>query len=944
MDVQLRETTVEIPTHRLLAPSVNPALFGKNFHPFPYSMQNHVEDAPTPVKWRAIELENEYLKLVVLPDLGGRIAELYDKLAGKHLLTPMRIIKPRMIAHRGAWVAGGLEFNFPISHSPTTTDSVSCMTQIYPDGSASVIFGAIERLTFMNWKVELRLYPDKAYLEQSVELINPTDNYHRFYFWSNAAVPYIRGMRMAYPFDWRTTMDRGYDKWPMDGAADCTDPGSIPGSYETFGKLMMQDYFGVHYPEWDFGVAHTAERKHVKGAKFFMWGNNEQADAWNRALLDKGEEYIEIQSGVFESQGVFKHLAPSARLEWKEYWFGVRGIGQYSQASRDVAVTLERIPGGVVLRLSANGKFENCTARLTHNGAVQERIISLSPESLSAVEYMGVADGDPLTVDVFCQGRLLISIGHGAGFMEDAPDADLFEDSRIFRPAGENDDKPLARGLHHEQWGRLAEAVEAYEENLCMNPDCTVTLTRLGRIKLAQRLPTEAIDYFERALRYDNRCGTARFGLACAWNSAGDAEMARRLFYDIAADDPLFEASMLEAAALNIRLGDPWANITMLEGCQNPRGLFLYNLSCRAAGLSAGPEQDSDTLVEFGLAERFLGLGDSKALSSFTGNDEGQLVCIALEYARLGLTDDCLSILGLIDKPGMKTALARALCGHQSLTDALELPIDGVFINEPMLLDMLESANDSTGKAMWLLGGFKYSVGLRAEALDCWLASYESGFRHTALLYSLGQAYYLEGDIDEACKYLKEDASLHQSANAESLALLFRVLKERGDIFERLEMMPLLQEAANQPMVVSEIVEALRDGGLLEDALAVLETASFQNWEGGETSGLLWSSVIGALAMKHAGDGRTCMARTIAARIFDYPEGLYYGRRPGQSQAESYHTLGLVYRLTGDYEKSYEAFKQGAGEGGNAAIRANAEAMRWVRLCQNEMRAYRHID
>jgi tetratricopeptide (TPR) repeat protein len=940
MDVQLREGSVEIPTNRLHSTSVNPALFGAVFHPFPYSMQNHTDETATPITWRTVEIENEYLKLVVLPDMGGHIAQLYDKLAGRDIITPIRAIKPRMIAHRGAWAAGGMEFNFPISHSPTTLDTVNCLTRRYPDGSASVVFGAIERFTFMNWKVELRLYPDLAYLEQSVELLNPTDNFHRYYWWTNAAVPYVRGMRMVYPFDWRTTLDRGYEKWPIDGLWDCSDPATISDSYETFGKLMTKDYFGVYYPDWDFGVAHAASRKRVKGAKFFTWGNGELAHAWNGALLPNGEEYIEIQSGLLESQGVFKHLKPHGNLCWKEYWYAVRSIGMYCQASRDVALAMERGQNDVVLRFSSNGHFENTLVRVTHDGQLQQYTLSLTPEYPTAVEFTGIGAEEILTVDVFCGGRLLLSLGHEAEAMDEAPDTDLFEDSRTFHEACEYDDKPLARGMSHEQWGRLAAAIEAYEEYLCENPNCTVTLNRLGRIMLAQHRPSDAMDYFERSLRVSNRDGTARFGLAAAVNLLGDAEQARRLYYDISADDPMFEASILEAAALNIRLENPYDNLTLLECCEQAYGRFLMEVSRRLANLQQAQSEDVGGLNELFIAEQFLRDGKSTALLKFTAGQEDQLVCIALEYARLGLMENCLSILTLIREATMKTALAKAVCGFIPLQQALTLPVGGVFVNEPLLLDLLESCDDSTGKAQWLLGCFKYSVGLKDESLDCWLEAYEQGLRHTALLYSLGQAYYKDGDLDEARKYLHEDAALHQSANAESLVLLFCVLKECGDVFGRLEMLPLLQEADNKPMVAEQIVEALLDGGLLEEALAVLETAPFQNWEGAETSGLLWSRVTGELALKLAQEGKAAAARNMAERVFSYPDNLNFGRRPTQSMAEFWRLLGQTYRLTGDKARARGAFLQGAQEGAVPAIHTNDEAMRWVRLCQDELRAF----
>lgn len=264
------------------------------------------------------------------------------------------------------------------------------------------------------------------------------------------------------------------------------------------------------------------------------------------------------------------------------------------------------------------------------------------------------------------------------------------------------------------------------------------------------------------------------------------------------------------------------------------------------------------------------------------------------------------------------------------------MPIDGVFVNEPLLLSLLETQDDCTGKAAWLLGCFQYSVGLKKEALHRWLTAWEQGFRHTALLYSLGQMYLLEGNPDKAREFLLEDASLHGSANAESLALLFRLLRESGDVCLRLENLAKLEGTANRAVVIGEIIETLRDSGRPEDALALLETSHFQNWEGAETAGLLWSSVVGMIALELARKNAAA-ARNMAARMFKYPKGLNYGRRPQQSQARYWHMLGTIYRLTGDQKESREAFRSGALEGGAPAIRDDTAAMLWVRRCQNEL-------
>jgi tetratricopeptide (TPR) repeat protein len=892
MDVQLRETFLKLPTQRLLA-SDNPALFTQGRNLFPYPLPSRAEEALTVRQWRAFELESEYLKLVVLPELGGRVAELYDKLAGRDVFLPLKQVRPDT-GRPGAYEAGGLAFHFPTDLSPAALEPVNCLTRRYSDGSASVVFGGTERLGFMNWSVELRLYPDLACLEQTVELLNPTDEYKTFSWCNTAAVPYAKGMRMACPFDWRQVPGGGTEKWPMDGCLDSSDPSALPDGYETAGRPASGNCFGAYYPEWDFGSAHCAPRMRMKGAGFRV----------------KSGESVELRCGPFESKG---RLLPHGKLSWKEYWFGVRGIGQFRQASRDVAIAVERNAGSAVVRLSPNGRFDGAMVRFTHDGQTQEYPVPLLPESPSAMEFPGVGTAEKLTVDVLCQGRLLASLGHGVAPAEEPPE---------YMDSGYEDDLPA-------EW--LEECVET-----CESEDNSEALMKLGRLYLKQRKPGEAADCFEQALGADSRNNAARFLLASAVNGCGDAERARRLFMDIPMGDPLFEAASLETAALNIRLDNAFDNIALLEGSDNPWGRFLTAVSCRIIGLARDQEEDSGELEEFFLAERTIGEGLSE-LTSFTANREGQLVCIALEYARLGLTDDCLKVLSLVDVPGMKTALIKAYCGVIPVSEALSLPPGGVFVNEPLLLEMLEGCQDDTGTAQWLLGCFKHAAGMREDALECWLTAYEQSLRHSALLYCLGRAYHAQGDLDESYRYLREDSSLHRNENAESLSLLCQVLRERGDIFERLELLPLLQEAADQGAVVAEVARALLDGGLLEETITLLETARFPTGGGAEAAGI-WSGTVGALALKHAGEGRFDEARAAATRMFNYPEGLACTGQPQNGRAEYYHMLGLAYRLTGDLDKSYEAFKQGAMEGGIQTVRGNDDAMRWVRLCQDEMR------
>ena len=189
--VTAREGTLALPTYEEELPDVNPRfdLFARRpFLIYPYTTRTNLTDRRANKTWRTLELENEYLKLVVLPDLGGRIYSCIDKASGAEMFYANTSIKYADVAYRGAWVALGVEFNFPVAHNWATVSPVDFGTVSHSDGSASIWVGTIDRPYGMQWRVELRLRPGRSLLEQTTTLYNRSDVRHRFYWWTTASV------------------------------------------------------------------------------------------------------------------------------------------------------------------------------------------------------------------------------------------------------------------------------------------------------------------------------------------------------------------------------------------------------------------------------------------------------------------------------------------------------------------------------------------------------------------------------------------------------------------------------------------------------------------------------------------------------------------------------------------------------------------------------------
>ena len=189
---------------------------GERFN-YPYALRNALTGSTRVEHYRALFLENEYLKVTVLPELGGHLYSCLDKISGREMFYANKTIKKALIGYRGAWAAFGIEFNFPVSHNWMSMSPVSSAIVSNADGSASIWVGDVNAVFGSSWRVELRLRPGRAVLEQHTILANQSDARHRYYWWTNAAVQVEDDSRLIYPTHLMAT--HGFlaiVPWPID--------------------------------------------------------------------------------------------------------------------------------------------------------------------------------------------------------------------------------------------------------------------------------------------------------------------------------------------------------------------------------------------------------------------------------------------------------------------------------------------------------------------------------------------------------------------------------------------------------------------------------------------------------------------------------------------------------------------------------------------------------
>src|SRR5436305_11106504 len=399
--VRVWQDTLVLPTYEEGPPDPNPPFdqLTTNRFNYPYTLRTNPTDRRTDHKWRAIFLENEYLKCSVLPDLGGHLYTCFDKINGKPMFYANPSIKKANIGYRGAWAAFGDEFNFPVSHNWMSLSPIDFSFAQNSDGSASVTVGNIDRVYGMQWSVEMVLRPKSTVLEQRVKLYNRSNVRHRFYWWNNAAVETWDDSHIEYPM--RFAASHGFTEvqpWPVDSSGRDLSiiRNQTDGPVSLFVHGSREPFMGVWNPQTNSGTVHYADYAALPGKKIWSWGVDADGLDWRRALSDNKSAYVEVQGGLFRNQETYAFLQPRQTIEFSEYWIPAREIGGITRANLRGVLALQRERDGknLVVAFNANQAIPAAKVRvLDRNREIWSKSIDLLPER-TFLERVPIADAE----------------------------------------------------------------------------------------------------------------------------------------------------------------------------------------------------------------------------------------------------------------------------------------------------------------------------------------------------------------------------------------------------------------------------------------------------------------------------------------------------------------------------------------------------------------------
>ncbi len=404
------EGTITIPTYGW-SQDVNPKFWAledqiklsttvKGAIVYPYPMQDHLSRTKEDRTYKALFLENEYLKVTCLPELGGRLHSVLDKTTNEETFHCNHVIKPSMIAMRGAFISGGVEWNAgPQVHTVTIVSPVDALIGTDPDGSAWLEVNNLEQSLRTRWTVRVTLHPGKAYLDEQMRIFNPVDAVNPYYFWNCTAFPCRKGTRFIYPMTLGTDhYGVKFFNWPVQDGRDLSWLKNYPEASSIFAVDCTFDFFGAYDVDADRGVVQVADHYELSGKKAWTWGTSDFAMVCQKNLTDDDGAYIEVQSGPLPTQSDYGMLLPRQEVTWREWWYPVHGLGEgFEFATRDLAVQTIREGGDLQLRLLATGRFPGASCSISQEGKQLlakklnldpkgPQIVTLSPDPKAPVD------------------------------------------------------------------------------------------------------------------------------------------------------------------------------------------------------------------------------------------------------------------------------------------------------------------------------------------------------------------------------------------------------------------------------------------------------------------------------------------------------------------------------------------------------------------------------
>ncbi len=997
--VEIREESITIPTYLAGPPDPNPMFyFGRNSQGakgrvYPYPLYDSLTDIKSNKTYRIVYLENEYVRIGILPEIGGRVFEAVDKSNGYNWVYRQHVIKPALIGLIGAWISGGVEWNIPHHHRATTFLPVQYRTQENPDGSKTVWVGELELRHRMRWAIGYTLSPGKSYLTAKVRILNRTPVVQTMLCFANLAVRVNKDYQVIFPPDTQLVTyhaKREFAAWPIAAGhyagADFGQGTDVSWYSNHFAANSMfawnyqDDFFAGYDHGVEAGTMSVSDHHIVPGKKFWTWGNGPLGRMWEKILTDSDGPYIELMGGAYsDNQPDYSWLQPFETKSFEMHWYPFRDIGGVKNANLDAAVNLDVGTNGLAkLGFCTTASYPQATALLTlANQVLLKETIAIDPGKpfVKEVSLPAGIDKHLLHASLSANGKELV--GYSPVRLEPQPTPEPVKAPPALKDIKTTEELYLT-GRRIEQFHDPSREPEPYwEEALRRDPGAARVNTALGIRELKQAKFGEAEEHFRKALRrltadYTTpEEGEPFYYLGVALQAEGRPGEAFDAFYKATWSEAWRAPAYFSLAEITTGRADYAAALALLDCSLEANGLNLRALSLKAGVLRhLGRRGEAVALLQFAeektdpldvglLSERWLA-GDSNAgneLTTTLRQFPATGLETAVEYGDAGLWQDGIKILKLMADASADSSHVSPLAYYYlgefaaRLGDSAEamqyrklaeqMPGDYCFPFQweaiPALREAMK-ANPDDAQARYYLGNLlfdwqpKAAVGLWEEsaAID---PSSAIVHRNLAIAYAHRET---TNDVVQAISELEKAVSLPHKY-AMHFADLDELYAMTGAPPEK--RLALLEQ--NQPLVVKRDDALSREIGLkvfagqYDEAIRLMTGRRFSVWEGGTLK------VTEHWCNAHLLRGQQRLAaRDWAGALADFqaaehlPDNLPSEGRNGRLEEIQYWS-GLSYERMGQSAKATALWEQAAaslGEqpGGRGSPRGTLISMQTV--------------
>ena len=940
---------------------------------YPYSMQDHLSRTKEDRTYKALFLENEYLKVTCLPELDGRLHSVFDKTEQKEMFHYNKVIKPGMIAMRGAFISGGVEWNAgPQGHTVTCVSPVDVIIGHNPDGSAYLEISNLEKSQRTQWTVRVTLHPGKAYLDEQIRIFNPIDTISPYYFWNCTAFPNLPGTRFIYPMTLGTDHNGvKFFYWPIHEGKDL----SWLKNFETWASVFSVnctfDFFGAYDVDLDRGIVQVADHRQLSGKKAWTWGTWDFGQVSQRNLTDDDGPYIEVQSGPLPTQSDYGMLLPRQEISWQEWWYSVHSLGDgFEYATKDVAIQTSRKEGELQLRVIGTAEFPSALCVLSQGdkellrksldlSPAGPKVITLSPAPNSPVDVsIKAKDGDVLACFTTPLPIPKVSPPQRAEFLT-KPDEQLSVEELYLK--GRKFDLAINR----------KSARQYYEKALAQDAQYTPALRDLAVLDIKAGLYQTAIDRLKKALVRDPADGLSWYflgvshsrlkneteSLDCAYQAVRCLGTAS-LGYDLAGraymclKDYTKAVDAFEKAVL-LNPQDTKARDHLLLG--------LYAAGQRQSAYKRAEQiiaKDPTDLVPRAL----IALQGQKQMSRFVrwvrdsvGEVDFEMIETALVFAELGLPKESANLLSAVcvesvpegrcsPLPPYYLAYFVSLQGDKKsaqayLSQAVKNYRDFVFPSRPEAVEVLRYAvheNPGDAYAHLYLGNLYGHLGRLNEAAHHWQKAAELKPPLSIAFRNLGlYAWAVEEDLAKAEQLYRtaiaarpKDQTLYRD-----LADILLAAKNRPEAIKVLE--STQYDKMRRADIIIMLAQAYLDERRYDDCINLLEsTPYFVNWEGQTITWDIFHKAHIERGQQRFEAGKFEGALQDFQAALTYPANIGVGRSNKPQEADAQYWRGRALQALGRLDEARSAW-----QAGTAGVEGSSQQNKYRELCKEALSA-----